>query len=171
MSFLPQFKKMKWYEKAVIGVCFVVAVCYGGTKPTGLFVHTDSYIINDGSSIVNSDTLKAKWKYTADIPPTAKIYIAIRPKGNIEAQWEDLAEFYVVEQEALVYVGDDAVNLFDYYFYTDFIPPPPVHTNGVYVFYVEHAKSPNVTNRFITIRSEVRRDNIKVMPHPREERK
>lgn len=171
IELLKAWWRKPFLEKVVLAVIFTGFFVYGSTKPTppSINVYTDEYVTNNGSYLTNgNETFYAKWTYSSQVPPTALMHIAVRDKGREEAVWEDIAFVRVGLLEAEIYIGEGGDQL-DYFLYVDYVPPAPVHTNGVYMFYVEQPKG-EVSNRWITIKSEVRKDNIKIMPHPREER-
>ena len=171
IKLLKAWWRKPFLEKVVLATIFTGFFVYGSTKPTppSINVYTDEYVTNNGSYLTNgNETFYAKWTYSSQVPPTALIHIAVRDKGQEEAVWEDIAFVQVGLLEAEIYIGEGGDQL-DYFLYVDYVPPAPVHTNGVYMFYVEQPKG-GTSNRWITIKSEVRKDNIKIMPHPREER-
>jgi len=162
----------------VVGALLLSSICTwsatpayaNDNKPASVSVYVDEYVIDNGSYATTNGYFVARWNLRAGVNPMSTLHIACRPKGDESAEWEDLTSCSASLFETEVYIGDgenEALTL-DYFMYTDYVPPAPVHTNGVYMFFVEIPKNAE-SNRYITIQSEVRKNGVKIMPPPRDE--
>ena len=88
------------------------------------------------SSWVTNDTIHIEWQRDLSsgvyVPETAAVYIDYRPNTETNAEWGLLAQTTV---GAWSWEGTlaDATN-YDYNVWAYYIPPEPVHTNGVWVY-------------------------------------
>ena len=133
----------------------VVCVWYGGGKSfsfdTGL---------RDNGSYATNDTVHVAWTYTG-IPSASTIYIAYRESGTTN-RWDDLGETVAsaLSWDAAV---QNATN-YDYLVYSTYVPPSPVHTNGVWQGPVYETKERRGANSFIIIGAEVREHGRAIAP-------
>ena len=121
---------IKWF----LGAAYVCAVAYcGATKPT---IRWDAGLRDEGSVITNN-LVQIRWSYFG-IPAASTVYIDYRESGTTN-EWQSLGETVA---SALAWDGvlADATN-YDYYVYSTYIPPVPVHTNGVWVGQAYETKS------------------------------
>lgn len=87
-------------------------------------------------SWVTNDTIHIEWQRDLSsgvyVPETAAVYIDYRPNTETNAEWGLLAQTTV---GAWSWEGTlaDATN-YDYNVWAYYIPPEPVHTNGVWVY-------------------------------------
>lgn len=144
-------------EKCLIGI-FVCGMIYcGATKPT---IRWDTGLYDDGSEITNN-TVAIRWRYSG-IPSASTIYIDYRPNGSTN-EWHGLGESVA---SALAWNGTvtDATN-YDYYVYSTYIPPVPVHTNGVWVGQAYETKARVGAKAFLVIGGRIT-DNGNVIAPP-----
>jgi len=161
----------------IICTGFIVgAIMYGGSKGgIGWKVDFDEGLIDTGSYATN-DTFCAKWNYEGSVIAASYVYVDYKENGDTNAwgrvcdtNWYNLGHCKVTELEHS-WELQDATNYF-YFVYSDFEPTPVVHTNGVYCFYVGKPlnTSPVHSNRYIAVRSHIKKDNRKIAPLPKDE--
>lgn len=131
------------------------AVWHGGSKSFSF----DVGLRNNGSWASN-DTVHVAWTYTG-IPSASSLYVAYRESGTTN-DWADLGETVV---SALVWEGTlaNATN-YDYYVYTTYVPPSPVHTNGVWVGPAYETKKRQGAQSFIVINGVIREHGKAIAP-------
>ena len=87
-------------------------------------------------SVATNDTVYIGWRRdTAGgiyVPESAAVYIDYRPNGETNAEWELLAET-TVGAWSWSGIVPGATN-YDYNVWAWYIPPEPIHTNGVWVY-------------------------------------
>ena len=145
-----------------VSLAFVVClVFYGGSK----HIRFDTGLTDNGSMITNG-TVHVAWRYSG-IPSGSSLYIDYRLDGSTN-EWENLAETTVA---ALEWNGTlpDATN-YEYYVYTTYIPPTPVHTNGVWQGQVYETKAHKGANAFIILGGKLKEHGATIAP-PRAKRK
>lgn len=137
------------------------AVFYGGSK----HIRFDTGLTDNGSMIANG-TVHVAWRYSG-IPSGSSLYIDYRLEGSTN-EWENLAETTVA---ALEWNGTlaDATN-YEYYVYTTYVPPTPVHTNGVWQGQVYETKGHRGANAFILLGGKLKEHGATIAP-PRAKRK
>lgn len=124
---LKAFRRLGWAALAV-GMIF-----YGGGKSRfafdgGIKASTPTYSTNDEVVVTwQRDTSAGVY-----VPDAASVYIDYRPNAETNAEWVALAQTTV---GAWSWTGSvqDATN-YDYNVWAYYIPPEPVHTNGVWVY-------------------------------------
>ena len=139
-----------------VGLLLVVGVVwYGGSKTMTFDVG-----LSDNGSWVSNDTVHVAWTYTG-IPSASTLYVAYRESGTTN-DWADLGETVV---SALVWEGTlaNATN-YDYIVYTTYIPPSPVHTNGVWVGPVYETKKRQGAQSFIIVNGVIREHGKAIAP-------
>lgn len=139
-----------------VGLLLVVGVVwYGGSKSM-----TFDAGLRDNGSWVSNNTVHVAWTYTG-IPSASTLYIAYRESGTTN-KWADLGETVV---SALVWEGTlaNATN-YDYLVYTTYVPPSPVHTNGVWVGPVYETKKRQGAQSFIVINGVIREHGKAIAP-------
>lgn len=121
-------------QQLIVGVCIVGIVQYGATKSKITF---DGGIKQGAqSSVVTNDTIFISWQRDTTggvyVPESAAVYIDYRPNTETNADWGLLAQTTV---GAWSWTGTvpNATN-YDYNVWAYYIPPEPVHTNGVWVY-------------------------------------
>ena len=143
------------------GMCglagFLVAFCvwYGGGKSI-----TFDTGLRDNGSWASNNTVHVSWTYIG-IPSASSVYIAYRETNTTNA-WEDLGETVA---SALVWEAtvQNATN-YDYLVYSTYVPPSPVHTNGVWQGPVYETKKRVGANSFVVIGAEVREHGCTIAP-------
>ena len=142
--------------QALTSLLVVACIFYGGGKSSFSF---DTGLRNNGSYATN-DTVHIAWTYIG-IPSASSIYIAYRESGTTNV-WNDLGETVA---SALVWEAtvQNATN-YDYLVYSTYVPPAPVHTNGVWQGPVYETKKRVGANSFIVIGAEVRQHGKAIAP-------
>lgn len=142
--------------QALASLLVVACIFYGGGKSSFSF---DTGLRNNGSYSTN-DTVHVAWTYIG-IPSASSVYIAYRETNTTNA-WEDLGETVA---SALSWDGtvQNATN-YDYLVYTTYVPPSPVHTNGVWQGPVYETKRRVGAGSFIVIGAEVREHGKAIAP-------
>ena len=115
-------------ERVLAGVFVVGFAYYGSTKHGAPSVRWDDGLADNGTLITN-DTVSVRWTYSG-IPSASSVFIDYREAGSTN-EWLNLAETIA---SALSWTGTlaNATN-YDYWVYSTYVPPVPVHTNGVWV--------------------------------------
>lgn len=121
-------------QQLIVGVCIVGIVQYGATKSKITF---DGGIKQGAqSSVVTNDTIFISWQRdTAGgvyVPESAAVYIDYRQNTATNEDWGLLAQSTVgAWRWSGTLVG--ATN-YDYNVWAYYIPPQPVHTNGIWTY-------------------------------------
>lgn len=150
---------IQWF----IGCVLSVGIFYCGiTKPT---IRWDVGLYDDGSEITN-DTVAIRWRYNG-IPSTSTVFIDCRPNGSTNA-WQGLGET-IASAQAWNGTLADATN-YDYYVYSTYIPPVPVHTNGVWVGQAYETKARAGASAFLILNGKIS-DHGRVIAPPSAKRK
>lgn len=123
----------RWIERLFLAFLVVGMIHYGATKS---IIRWDAGLRDEGSVITNN-LVQIRWSYFG-IPAASTVYIDYRESGTTN-EWQSLGETVA---SALAWDGElaDATN-YDYYVYSTYIPPVPVHTNGVWVGQAYETKS------------------------------
>ena len=112
-----------------LAVGFLLVNFYlGATKPSQVSVRWDDGLRDNGTLITN-DTVAVRWTYSG-IPGASSVFIDYREAGTTN-DWLNLAETLASVQEWTGTLAN-ATN-YDYLVYSTYVPPVPVHTNGVWV--------------------------------------
>ena len=137
-SFWPvatkEVRKLRW--KPGFAFFAVVAMLYGGTKPTRSKFTFDGGIKDAAEpSYAMNDAVVVRWQRDprAIFAPqdNAPVYIDYRPSGSTN-EWGMLAQSVV---NAWGWTGElEAATNYDFNVYAYYIPPEPVHTNGVWQY-------------------------------------
>ena len=123
--------------RGVPGLVTLAAICilFGGTKP--LFTYDGGLkSVDSRPSYASNDMVFVAWELdprAAVIPPeTAPVFIDYRPIAETNAEWGCLGQSTVGAWE---WSGElaGATNC-NYFVYAYYIPPEPVHTNGVWEY-------------------------------------
>ena len=140
----------------LVAAAFVVgAVFYGGSKSFSFDVG-----LRDNGSWASNDTVHVAWTYTG-IPSASSLYVAYRESGTA-SDWADLGETVVSALSWEVTLAN-ATN-YDYLVYTTYVPPSPVHTNGVWVGPVYETKKRVGAQSFIVINGVIREHGKAIAP-------
>lgn len=123
-------------QRVIVGVCVVGLSYYGATKQ-GWHVGYDGGIkAGATANVVTNDTVSIHWQRDTSggvyVPESAAVYIDYRPNTETNAEWGLLAQTTV---GAWGWSGtvQNATN-YDYNVWAYYIPPEPVHTNGVWTY-------------------------------------
>ena len=145
---IRRFCGMDNFGKAICALCIVGAVLYGGSK--GVSVRWDAGLSDNGTEITN-DTVAVRWTYSG-IPAASSVFIDYR-LANTTNEWENLAETLA---SALSWTGTlaNATN-YDYWVYSTYVPPVPVHTNGVWVGQVYETKARVGAKGFLLLNGKI----------------
>ena len=136
---------------AIVGM-----ILYGGSKPTVKF---DDGLRNNGTEITN-DTVRIRWTYSG-IPAASSVFIDYRESGS-DGEWLNLGETVA---SALGWDGTlaNATN-YDYWVYSTYVPPVPVHTNGVWVGQAYETKSRVGAKSFLILNGKVQEHGRTIAP-------
>lgn len=154
---IRRFCGMDNFGKVVCGVCIVGAVLYGGSK--GVNVRWDDGLRDNGTLITN-DTVAVRWTYSG-IPGASSVFIAYREAGTTN-DWLNLAETLASAQEWTGTLAN-ATN-YDYWVYSTYVPPVPVHTNGVWVGQAYETKAKVGAAAFLILNGKVVADGRTIAP-------
>ena len=144
----------------VQGLLAVVAVCgaimYGGSKPA---VRFDDGLRDNGTLITN-DLVQVRWTYSG-IPGASSVFIDYRESGSTN-EWLNLGETLA---SALAWDGTlaNATN-YDYWIYSTYVPPVPVHTNGVWVGQAYETKARVGAQGFIILNGKIQEHGRTIAP-------
>ena len=138
------------------GAAVCGAIMYGGSKPTVKF---DDGLRDNGTEITN-DTVRVRWTYSG-IPAASSVFIDYRANGS-DGEWLNLGETLA---SALEWSGTlaNATN-YDYWIYSTYIPPVPVHTNGVWVGQAYDTKGRLGARGFIILNGKVQEHGRTIAP-------
>jgi hypothetical protein len=147
----------------------VGAIMYGGTKSggqTGSQFIFDKYITDNGSYSTN-DTVVIKWKQVIDgaLPLDTPVYIEYKLSGSTN-DWEALPSS---AQNLGNYEWQGSLTgatNYNYNIYCYYIPPAPVHTNGVWTY---NTKKDTQQKNILPLRAEVHEDG-EVISSPKAKR-
>lgn len=145
---IRRFCGMDNFSKVVCGVCIVGAVLYGGSK--GVNVRWDDGLRDNGTLITN-DTVAVRWTYSG-IPGASSVFIDYREAGSTN-KWLNLAETLASAQEWTGTLAN-ATN-YEYWVYSTYVPPVPVHTNGVWVGQAYETKARVGAKSFLILNGKV----------------
>lgn len=143
-------------------VAAVVAVCaamYGGSKAFFVRISFDEGLYDNGS-VVTNDLVKIRWTYSG-IPAASSVFIDYRETGTTNS-WSGLGES-VASALAFDATLADATN-YEYFVYSTYIPPVPVHTNGVWTGQAYETKSRVGAGAFVIINGRVTEHGRAVAP-------
>lgn len=145
------------FGKIVCAACIGCAVLYGGSK--GVSIRWDAGLSDNGSEITN-DTVRVRWNYSG-IPAASSVFIDYREAGSTN-KWDSLGETVA---SALEWTGilANATN-YEYWVYSTYIPPVPVHTNGVWVGQTYETKARVGAKAFLILNGKVQEHGRTVAP-------
>ena len=154
---IRRFCGMDNFGRAVCALCIVGAVMYGGSK--GVSVRWDAGLEDNGTLITN-DTVAVRWTYSG-IPSASSVFIDYRLAGSTN-EWENLGETLA---SALMFgaVLANATN-YDYWVYSTYVPPVPVHTNGVWVGQAYETKARVGAAAFLILNGKVQEHGRTIAP-------
>ena len=125
-------------QKSVVAAFVLGLVYYGATKQVASSVKYDGGLAPspDNANVITNDLVKLYWSRDASggvwVPETATVYIDCRLIADTNAAWTTLGETTV---GAWGWSGtlEGATN-YDFSVWAYYVPPEPVHTNGVWVY-------------------------------------
>ena len=141
----------------VLAVAFAVGmVMYGGSKAV---VHFDDGLRDNGTLITN-DTVAVRWTYSG-IPAASSVFIDYREAGSTN-EWQSLGETLA---SAMAWTGTlaNATN-YEYWVYSTYVPPVPVHTNGVWVGQTYETKARVGAKSFLILNGKVKEHGRAIAP-------
>lgn len=123
-------------QRVIVGVCVVGLSYYGATKQGWHVAYDGGIKAGATANVVTNDTVSIHWQRDTSggvyVPESAAVYIDYRPNTATNAEWGLLAQTTV---GAWGWSGtvENATN-YDYNVWAYYIPPEPVHTNGVWTY-------------------------------------
>ena len=125
-------------QKSVVAAFVLGLVYYGATKQVASSVKYDGGLAPspDNANVITNDLVKLYWSRDASggtwVPETATVYIDCRLIADTNAAWTALGETTV---GAWGWSGSlEGATNYDFNVWAYYIPPEPVHTNGVWVY-------------------------------------
>lgn len=154
------------FGKALSVLAVVFFTLYGGSKTS--FRFDDG--LHDNHSYATNDTLHVAWTRDPVIPLDSLLYIDYRTSGATNEEWITLGATTVgaFHFDAIV---QNATN-FDYFIWSEYIPPTPIHTNGVWCGYGEFARDGKM--RYLSLNAKIVNDKgetVAMPNHVRNEKK
>jgi len=131
----------------------------GATKPSQVSVRWDDGLRDNGTLITN-DTVEVRWTYSG-IPGASSVFIDYREAGTTN-DWLNLAETLASAQEWTGTLAN-ATN-YDYWVYTTYVPPVPVHTNGVWVGQTYETKARVGAKSFLILNGKIQEHGRTIAP-------
>ena len=131
----------------------------GAAKPSGPSVRWDDGLRDNGTVITN-DTVAVRWTYSG-IPGASSVFIDYREAGTTN-DWLNLAETLASAQEWTGTLAN-ATN-YDYWVYSTYVPPVPVHTNGVWVVQTYETKSRVGAKSFLILNGKIQEHGRTIAP-------
>jgi len=136
-TLIRRWMSLSRIQQVLVAVFVIGLVQYGATKGTTSRITYDGGIkAGANPSYVTNDTIHIEWQRDTHsgilVPETAAVYIDYRPNAETNADWVLLGQAVVGD-----YRWDgtlaNATN-YDYNVWAYYIPPEPIHTNGVWVY-------------------------------------
>ena len=140
-------------------LAFIVGmVMYGSTKHA-VSVRWDTGLADNGSLITNN-TVTVRWTYSG-IPAASSVFIDYREAGSTN-EWRNLGETLA---SALEFTGTlaNATN-YEYFVYSTYVPPVPVHTNGVWVGQTYETKARKGAQAFLILNGTIQEHGRTIAP-------
>ena len=133
---LRRFASLPAIERCIVAVVVCGFVYYGATKQFWYVTYDGGITEGLFRNVVTNDTVHLYWTRDASggvfVPESATVYIDYRPNTVTNAEWSTLAQTTVGAWEWSGTV-ENATN-YNYNVWAYYIPPEPVHTNGVWVY-------------------------------------
>jgi len=149
------------------GTAFSLILCgflYAmATKPN---VSWDSVLENDGTHYTNNySVVRFKWKKKdPTLPNAATVNISQKPNGGVD--WTTVGSTTV---GAFTYDLPIASTNYSFYVWTEYVPPTPVHTNGVWLgTVIEKAKGETGLNKLIIVNGQLIHNGVEIAPKSEE---
>lgn len=156
--------KIQFALVAAFVCCFVQ---YGATKGGGggytPRISWDEGLTNAGSSISEDGYVDIRWNYSG-IPSASVVFIDYKPLTG--GEWVNLGVAAASEHRFAKRLAN--ARDYQYFVYSTYTPPPPVHTNGVWV-----GKAYRTTGNgkgFVVVQSRITEDG-KVIATPEQVKK
>ena len=121
-------------------------VYYGGGKT----IRWDTGL-HDNGSVITNDSVEIRWTYSG-IPSSSSVYVDNRLSGTTN-EWENLGVVTAADGYYMTMVPN-ATN-YDYWVYSTYVPPVPVHTNGVWVNQAYETKERRGAAAFLIINGRI----------------
>lgn len=152
------------FRRAGLLLLAIAAMLYGGTKPTRSKFTFDGGIKDAAEpSYTTNDAVVVRWQRDPRAifapPDNAPVYIDYRPSGSTN-EWGMLAQSVV---NAWGWTGElEAATNYDFNVYAYYIPPEPVHTNGVWEY--RTITDPEKKRGIIPLRATIKADDRTIYP-------
>ena len=155
--------KIQFALVAAFVCCFVQ---YGATKGGGggytPRISWDDGIVDAGSTIDENGTVNIRWTFSG-IPAASTVFVDYKP--FVGGEWVNLGNT-TASARGFTATLTNARN-YQYFVYSSYVPPPPVHTNGVWVGKAYKAKD---GKGFIVVQSQIKAEG-KVIATPEQVKK
>ena len=118
---------------SLIGLAVVCTINAQKPGPTPV-ITVDSFLADAGSYATNDVLHVAVTNapaYAGIDFSSCPVLVYARPRGLSDAPWEELLPRRTFSELPADYAIEDATN-YNYLVYLDYVPPSPVHTNGVF---------------------------------------
>jgi len=170
-SKLRSFFSLPRIQQGVVALFAVGLIHYAATKGTGYRISFDGGIKDNtqNPSYVTNSTVTIRWERDLSggiyVPENAAVYIDIQEIANTNGTWTAFAETIV---GAWSWSGTlaNATN-YNYKIWAYYIPPEPVHTNGVWIYKTQRDRNERYP---IPLRARIE-INGKAIATPAEKRK
>lgn len=119
---------IRTFKALLFAIWAIPFVIVGSTKPPqGWIIRWDEGLYDNGSTVTNG-TLYARWTFTG-ILATDIVHAMFKPSGSQD--YVEIARTTAGELSLTANVGEGAEHG-EYFIFSEYVPPTPVHTNGVY---------------------------------------
>ena len=118
---------------ALAAFAVIATICAQKPGPTPV-ITVDSFLADAGSYATNNVLHVAVTNapaYAGIDFSSCPVLVYARPRGLSDAPWEELLPRRTFSELPADYAIEDATN-YNYLVYLDYVPPSPVHTNGVF---------------------------------------
>jgi len=131
-----RFSKLPRIQQVVLLVVAIGFIQYGATKGTSISFDGGIKQNNLQPSSVSNNTVKIYWMRDTSggvlVPSDAPVYIDYRLSVDTNGVWQTLGESTVGAWQWIGVLAN-ATN-YDYNVWAYYVPPEPVHTNGVWLY-------------------------------------
>ena len=125
------FERIFRWQSCVLAFFVVGAMLYGGSKVHSFFTF-DEYLRDDGSLVTNDTVRVAAVKRLQIIPDSTPVLVYARVRSSTNAvDWAELTPRVTYAELPHTWTLANATN-YNYAVYLNYVPPSPVHTNGVW---------------------------------------
>ena len=143
------------FGRVVALLAVALATYWGGSK--GIRWDTG---LHDNGSVITNDTVEVRWTYSG-IPSASSVFIDYREEGTTN-EWRNLGETTATAGEWFGTLAN-ATN-YEYWIYSTYVPPVPVHTNGVWVGQAYETKARVGASAFVIINGVVEQHGKAIAP-------